>query len=153
MLIAGDHIWKFLLSEEIQAEENGEGPVEIQAEENGEGPVATNTRVGWVLSGPVKIESKHTFASVNFVPTPVLKVGANSINSSPEQNVPVESFDLKDNIPCLWDIESIGIRDSEESVYDSFIKNISFEEGRYTVQLPFKTHHQPLPDNYELSLV
>ena len=141
LLIGGDHIWKFLLSEEIRGEENGEGPV------------ATNTRVGWVLSGPVKIESKHTLASVNFVATHVLKVDANPINSSLEQNVPVESFDLKDSVQRLWDIESIGIRDSEESVYDSFIENISFEEGRYTVQLPFKKHHQPLPDNYELSLV
>ena len=83
LLIGGDHIWKFLLSEEIRGEENGEGPV------------ATNTRVG-------------------------------PINSSLEQNVPVENFDLKDSVQRLWDIESIGIRDSEESVYDSFIKNISF---------------------------
>ena len=64
LLIGGDHIWKFLQSEEIRGEENGEGPV------------ATNTRVGWVLSGPVKIESKHTPGSVNFVATHVLKVGA-----------------------------------------------------------------------------
>ena len=83
LLIGGDHTWKFLLSEEIRGEENGEGPV------------ATNTRVG-------------------------------PINSSLEQNVPVENFDLKDSVQRLWDIESIGIRDSEESVYDSFIKNISF---------------------------
>ena len=74
-------------------------------------------RVGWVLSGPVKIESKHTLASVNFVATHVLKVSANPINSSLEQNVPVENFDLKDSVQRLWDIESIGLRDSEESVY------------------------------------
>ena len=54
----------------------------------------SNTRVGWVLSGPVKIESKHTLASVNFVATHVLKVGADPIDSSLEQNVPVENFDL-----------------------------------------------------------
>ena len=49
-------------------------------EENGEESIATNTRVGWVLSGPVKIESKHTLASVNFVATDVLSFGANPIN-------------------------------------------------------------------------
>ena len=32
------------------------------------------------------------------------------------------------------------------------MKNISFEKGRYTVQLPFKNHHDLTPDNYELSL-
>ena len=53
----------------------------------------------------------------------------------------------------MWDIESLGIRDDTESVHDSLFKNISFENGRYTVQLPFRKHHKPLPDNYELSLV
>ena len=53
----------------------------------------------------------------------------------------------------MWDIESLGIRDDTESVNDSFILNISFENGRYTVQLPFKKHHRLLPGNYELSLV
>ena len=37
-------------------------------------------------------------------------------------------------------------------MYEAFLKNISFEKGRYTVQLPFKNHHEVIPDNYELSL-
>ena len=64
LLVGGDHVWKFLLNEVIRRENDLEGPV------------ATNTRVGWVLSGPVQVESKETLFSVNFVATThVLKVG------------------------------------------------------------------------------
>ena len=37
-------------------------------------------------------------------------------------------------------------------MYEAFLKNISFEKGRYTVQLPSKNHHEVIPDNYELNL-
>ena len=33
------------------------------------------------------------------------------------------------------------------------LRTFRSQEGRYTVQLPFKKHHQQLLDNYELSLV
>jgi hypothetical protein len=51
----------------------------------------------------------------------------------------------------LWDIESIGIRD-KETVHESFLKNVTFEYGRYSVSLPLKEQHELLPDNYDLSL-
>ena len=64
LLVWGDHVWKFPLNEVIRGENDLEGPV------------AVNTRVGWVLSGPVQIESKETLSGVNFVATThVLKVG------------------------------------------------------------------------------
>ena len=136
--VGGDHVWKFLLNEVIRGENDLEGPV------------ATNTRVGWVLNGLVQIESKETLSSVNFVATThVLKVG-----NTPLRNCQTaDKFSVEETVQCLWDIESQGIRIDTESVHDSFIKNISFENGRYTVQLPFRKHHKPLPDNYELSLV
>ena len=94
---------------------------------------ATNTRVGWVLSGPVQIESKETLSNVNSVATTnVLKVG----NTPLETCQTVDKFSLEETVQRLWDIENLGIRDDTESVHDSFIKNISFENGRYTVQLP-----------------
>ena len=139
LLVGGDRVWKFFMNEMIRGENYLEGPV------------ATNTRLGWVLSGPVQIESKETLSSVNSVATTthVLKVG----NTPLETCQTADKISLEETVQCLWDIESLGIRDDTESVHDSFIKNISFESERYTVQLLFRKHHKPLPDNYELSLV
>ena len=74
LLVGGDHVWKFLLNEEIR----GENDIER--------PVATNTRVGWVLSGPVQIESKVTCQFV-------------------------DKFSLEETVQRLWDKEGLGIRD------------------------------------------
>ena len=51
----------------------------------------------------------------------------------------------------FWDFESIGIRD-KETVTEAFEKNITFENGRYSVTLPFKENSPVLPDNYENTL-
>ena len=94
-----------------------------------EGSVATNTRVGWVLSGPVQIESEETLSSVNFVATThVLKVR----NNIPLKTCPtVEKFSLEETVQRLWDIESLGIRDDTDSVHDSFVKNIFYRQLKF----------------------
>ena len=51
----------------------------------------------------------------------------------------------------FWDLESIGIEAKESSVYEEFMQNIKFQNGRYCVRLPWKAHHPPLPDNFSLS--
>ena len=48
----------------------------------------------------------------------------------------------------------MGIRsvEAEKSIHDKFKEEISFKDGRYEVSLPWKEMHDPLPDNYALSL-
>ena len=134
LLIGCDHIWKFVM--------NG-----VRRGESGHGPVATKTRLGWVLSGPIEVDTKDTLASVNFVATHVLFRADEEIDFEPKGMCP----NLEQKVQSLWDLDSIGIRD-HETVHEAFLKNISFEKGRYTVQLPFRNHHDLIPDNYELSL-
>ena len=40
-----------------------------------------------------------------------------------------------------------------QDVHKSFIENVSFQNGRYSVSLPFKEYAQDIPENYNLSLV
>ena len=51
----------------------------------------------------------------------------------------------------LWDLDSIGIRE-KATVHETFLENISFENGRYCLKLPLKENRDLLPDNYDLSL-
>ena len=57
----------------------------------------------------------------------------------------------EDELRHLWDLETIGI-DNKQTVHESFESNVSFEDGRYKVNLPLKERHDLLPDNHELSL-
>ena len=128
LLVGADHLWKFFT-----------GRIQRGREING--PVASETTLGWVLSGPVPANNANRLSSVNVVSTHVLKV-ATEVKDNP----------IDKPLSQLWDFESIGIRD-RETVHESFKKNISFKNGRYCVTLPRKETHDILPDNYDLSLV
>lgn len=104
------------------------------------GPTAVETRFGWVLSGPVPGFSQTTIS--NFVSSHVLKVGCTD-------QLDLASIDKK--LQAFWDLGTMGIREGEDCIYSRFTKNISFQDGRYCVHLPWKEPHPLLPDNYELS--
>ena len=106
------------------------------------GPVASETTLGWVLSGPVPTDKKPTLSSVAFIATHALRVAA---------EVPSETTS-DELLHKLRDLESIGIGKDKESVHESFLKNVLFKDGRYHVDLPLKERHAFLPDNYDLSL-
>ena len=53
---------------------------------------------------------------------------------------------------CAWDLETLGIQSLKGGVQDEFSENISFEEDRYSVKLPWKESHSKLPNNYSTSL-
>lgn len=57
---------------------------------------------------------------------------------------------LDDTLKKFWDLEAIGIKTEESSVYEEFTQNIVFHDGRYCVHLPWKGYHPPLPDNFNL---
>lgn len=129
LLIGADNMWRFFTGKSKRGEQDN-------------APVASETTLGWVLSGPVPSDKHNLLSSVNFVSTHVLKATVEM-----DQNDILE----REMVSKLWDLESVGIRE-RDSVHESFLKNVSFENNRYNVKLPIKENHKLLPDNYELSL-
>ena len=128
MLIGSDYYWD-LATGEIR---RGKG-----------GPVAINTKLGWVLSGPAppnKQESTHK-ATMNLLAAHTLRIDAE----------PSDTHDLDDCLRSFWELESLGIKKTDKSVYEEFSEKIRLVEGRYEVSLPWKETHAPLPDNRLLS--
>ena len=104
-------------------------------------PVALATKLGYVLSGPTMIVSNRDNGNtVNLTATHVLKVEASVVGQD----------ELASELGKFWDYESLGIRDKGSSLYDKFVSEVEFTEGRYQVQLPFKEDHELLPDNFAL---
>ena len=120
LLVGSDYYWK-LTTGRVSRGENG--------------PVAVETRLGWVLSGPIPLVEQ----SMNLMTTHTLRVDTH------------EESKLDDTLRAFWELESLGITGSERSVHQEFEESISFKNGRYEVSLPWKHPHPVLPDNYKLS--
>ena len=121
LLVGADYLWRFQTGRTIRGE-----PDE---------PVAVETALGWVLSGPLKGRKidKEQEVQVNFVTAESLVTDS-----------------LERDVHKLWDLETIGIRESNE-VHEEFV-DISFNGQRYSVKLPWKAGNDRLPSNYENSL-
>ena len=124
ILIGSDHYWKFVTGEVVR------GPY---------GPAAIKTRLGWVLSGPVELTSS---CAVNLVSTHTLRTDAHGATS--------DNQDLNEGLKRFWDLETLGIKENESSVYEEFERNVTSRNGRYEVCLPWKEPHPVLPNNHEL---
>ena len=98
--------------------------------------VAQKSIFGNLVSSPLMNDS--SLKQVN--PTHVMKIVRNQDNS------------LSEKIDKLWDLDTIGVKENETSVYDRFISDIKFENSRYSVSLPSKENRVILRDNYQLSL-
>ena len=131
VLLGADDIWKVIKGE-------------VRRGETPDSPTAINTELGWVLSGPVGNMPKTKLSSVNLTATHVLKV-----QSQTETVIKFEDNVLDQQVYKLWDLETIGIIDND-SVHDEFLRNLKFENKRYSVSLPFRRHHDVLPDNFDL---
>ena len=62
-----------------------------------------------------------------------------------------EENSLVREVKHFWDLDTLGIRHDEPSVYEKFIDDITHNGERYEVKLPFKKSHPILPGNYQLS--
>lgn len=149
------HLKDIVLSECI-SEENLAIDILIGADQywniaNGEvrggesGPVAMNTRFGWTLSGPVENAPRAYTHSVNLAATHVLRIDAH------RDKMDIHEVDLDKKLHIFWELESIGIKQEEKSVLETFNETITFRNQRYEVGLPWKEAHDPLPDNRSLS--
>ena len=128
MLIGLDNYWKLVTGKVIY---------------EGEGPIAVQTKLGWVLCGPVPgLVCQYT--SCNIVSTQLLTVDVYVSEESGQS--------LDDNVKKFWDLESLGIEQGMPDIYADFERQISFRKSRYEVNLPWKETHSTLPTHYELSL-
>lgn len=99
---------------------------------SGDGPIAVETKLGWVLSGPVPAAEQ----SMSLITTHTLNVDAH------------EESNLDDTLRGFWELESLRITGSDRSVHQGFEEHISFKDGCYEVSLPWP--HPILPDNYNI---
>ena len=123
ILIGSDHYWRLVTGRVLRGVS---------------GPTAVETRLGWVLSGPVEEAPPETMM-INFVATHTTH--SLRVDTFTEQ----ESLDA--GLRRFWELDSLGIL---KNVYEKFTQQISLKQGRYEVHLPWKESHPPLPDNYEL---
>ena len=122
LLIGADHYWSFFTGGIIRGDPSG--------------PVALETKLGWILSGPAAVPTLTESCTVNLSATHVLKIAS------------ADTSRVQDDLQKLWDLETLGIRDTETSVHDKFSNEIRFTGERYQVKLPFKDNHPMLSDNY-----
>lgn len=53
----------------------------------------------------------------------------------------VDKVSLDKEIHKLWELETLGIQQVEDEVYEEFNDNISFDGSRYSVKLPWNAGH------------
>ena len=101
----------------------------------GNGPTAMQSKLGYLLSGPVSSTAITSEATTNifFVMT-----------SHKEEEFNLEKF---------WQLESIGISNPPWNDHDTFLENYQASlkkgpNGAYIAKLPWKHDHEPLPNNY-----
>ena len=63
----------------------------------------------------------------------------------------IEQSTLDDQLRSFWELEALGTQEEERTLFDDFASSIKFENGRYTVTLPWREFHDPLLDNNHLS--
>ncbi|XP_011410528.1 PREDICTED: uncharacterized protein LOC100633078 [Amphimedon queenslandica] len=122
ILIGLDYYWSVVSGEVIQASS---------------GPSALYTKFGWVLSGPMSGIMHDSSAALI---THVLKVETGPTNR-----------EIDKRLRSFWDLESLGIVDTEEAVYEQLSSHISLCNGRYKLSLPWKDPCASVPDNFSLS--
>ena len=104
-------------------------------------PVAVKTKLGWVLSGPLKGKKVSLVENVNI----------NFVLDSQSFHTSTYNASLGKDVPKMWDLETIGIS-CVDDIYVDFLDNVKHTGERYTAKLPWKVGHKPIPKNYSVSL-
>ena len=98
----------------------------------GSGPTAVASKLGYLLSGPANIDTSTAFTTLM-------------------NEVLVSQSD--DAISAFFDLEMIAIKlssDQKKIEYEEYRDTkIKISNGKYTVRLPWKSDHPPLPTNFE----
>ena len=96
--------------------------------------VAVNSRLGWLLSGPIDLQDVAPAQHMNIVisGTPICDTRNDILHHS---------------LSNFWELESLGIVDvpvKSKTSY-SFVPSISCNENHYSVSLPWKDDHAEIP--------
>ena len=75
-----------------------------------------------------------------------------NVCGDPRFNDIEEKPEIDRKLQKLWDLDSNGIREPDK-VLENVLDDISFTGERYSVGLPWKVGHKPLPSNYNVSLL
>ena len=104
---------------------------------NGVAPVALGSKLGWLLSGPV---TKHN---------------PSSLTTHVENNVlHIKTTNFEERkIDNFWELDLLGIQETELSVCEKVMEDIKLENNRHIVKLPFKENIPFVSDNYDVSLI
>ena len=103
------------------------------------GPTAVSSKFGWLLSGPTNNSQNETNVVSNLV-----------ISGEPHfSNGAKESGEMADILKRFWDVESLGIVDTDcESELIKRKGEIKFNGSHYEVGLPWKGDCLPQSNNY-----
>ncbi|XP_053389951.1 uncharacterized protein LOC128552902 [Mercenaria mercenaria] len=125
ILVGADHYWDIVQDTIIR----------------GDGPTAIQSRIGYLLSGPLSTENQ-----IQPSPFPVSMLNVMTMHVQEEVNL--ERF---------WEVESLGVEQkSVHQGYEEYTKQyqntgISYENGKYIAKLPWKENHPFLPSNELIS--
>ncbi|XP_046864671.1 uncharacterized protein LOC124459195 [Xenia sp. Carnegie-2017] len=111
------------------------------------GPVVINSEFGWIITGQMNDgEANSKFSNVNLI--------IEDYSFSKEFPLDKRELKLHECLKRFWEIESMGIKESNESQDQEFLKNIQYleDEGRYEVNLPWKGEYIPKSDCYGMCL-
>ena len=111
-------------------------------QEADEGPVAVNSKLGWLLLGPMDSHEAHQVFHSNVV-----------ISGAPTNpTYGVRDDALVNALRRFWEVESLGIVDTPADTVNpnSFMLPISFRDGRYVVSLPWKCDYADVPNHLVL---
>ena len=120
VLIGADYYWSFVQDHVIR----------------GDGPTAVQSKLGYLLSGPVSTYPQSSIAGL-------FHVSMLSIKEVP-------------NIEQFWNVEAAGTTPSKEDPGKQFLRSyiqssiICQPDGSYSLRFPWKENHPPLPSNYRV---
>ena len=122
ILSSSDHYWDFVTGESIRGDF---------------GPTAVKSKLGWLLSGPTNNSQNETNVVSDLV-----------ITGESFSNGAKESDEMADMLERLWDVEGLGI---VETNYESeLVKRKGDITFNYEVELPWRGDCLPQSNNYEI---
>ena len=128
LLIGADYYWTVIEGETKKC--------------NADGLTAINSKLGWILSGPCITNEKKAKED---------KVMVSHVMSVQVDLEAAGSQKLERLVENFWNLDTMGIKEDEPSVYQKFIDGIKFVKGRYEVLMPFKEDRPCIEDNYTIS--
>ena len=71
-----------------------------------------------------------------------------SCNQVTVLRIEVSNNTLNDQLEKLWEMNSVNFNQCEDGVMENFKQSINYCDSKYSVSLPWKLNHPPLPSNF-----